>query len=256
MDIDAPTAPHADWLPIVPQDDFPLTESSILREPPNSPAVSPEGSDYEEDEDDNDLFRDTQARVSESLVLLQKGGDVTIEPTDADRNESRLVDTFMATGCGCKQNCHSCLGHEAIERHRNSCAELTKPELDMAILGQLAALEHRDTTAGGLHKKEVQRQRNRAVFYFQGKVCRSAFLFLYGIGVKRFKNLQKHYDQHGLSARTHGNFGKTTHHATTMEDAQHALTFLFEYAEIHALLLPGRVPGYKRTDLQVRLYCI
>lgn len=41
-----------------------------------------------------------------------------------------------------------------------------------------------------------------------------------------------------------------------MEDAQHALTFLFEYAETHALLLPGRVPGYKRTDLQVRLYCI
>ena len=184
MDIDAPTAPHSDWLPTVPQDDFPLTitpEYSILREPPNSPAVSPEGSDYEEDEDDNDLFRDTQARVN-----------------DADRNESMLVDTFMATGCGCKHNCHSGLGCEAIERHRNSCAELTKPELDMVILSQLAALEHRDTTAGGLHKKEVQWQRNMAVFYFQGKVCRSAFLFLYGIGIKRFKNLQKHYDQHGV----------------------------------------------------------
>ena len=59
-----------------------------------------------------------------------------------------------------------------------------------------------------------------------------------------------------VSARTHGNFGKTTHHAITMEDAQHALTFLFEYAEIHALLLLGRVPVYKWTDLQVRLYFI
>ena len=36
-----------------------------------------------------------------------------------------------------------------------------------------------------------------------------------------------------------------------MQDMQ--LNFLFEYAEIHAPLLPGRsrVPGYKWTDLQV-----
>lgn len=34
-------------------------------------------------------------------------------------------------------------------------------------------------------------------------------------------------------------FGKTTPRAVTMEDAQRAVTFLFEYAEIHALFLPG-----------------
>ena len=73
-------------------------------------------------------------------------------------NEIRLVDTFMATGCGCKHNCYSWRGREAIEQHRNSCAELTKPKLDMAILGKLAALEHRDTKAGGLQKRKTTMQ--------------------------------------------------------------------------------------------------
>ena len=56
----------------------------------------------------------------------------------------------------------------------------------------------------------------------------------------------------GLSPWCHGNLGKVPHHAVTLDDAKHAGTFLFEYAEMNALLLPGRVPGYKRTDLQVR----
>lgn len=75
MDIDAPTVLHSDWLPIVPEDDLSLTitpESSILREPPNLPATTPDGSENEKDEDDYDLFLDTQARVDESTVRLQE----------------------------------------------------------------------------------------------------------------------------------------------------------------------------------------
>ena len=96
-------------------------------------------------------------------------------------------------------------------------------------------------------------QRARGAFYFEGiKVCKATFLFTHGIGEKHFKNLKKHLTTMGLSPRSHGNLGKIPHHAVTLDDARHAVTFLFEFAETHALLLPGRVPGYKRTDLQVR----
>lgn len=81
---------------------------------------------------------------------------------------------------------------------------------------------------------------------------RATFIFLHSIGEKHFKNLKRHFSQHGLSPRCHGNTGSIPRHAVTLDDAKRAVTFLFEYAETHALLLPGRVPGYKRTDLQVR----
>ena len=75
-----------------------------------------------------------------------------------------MIDRFMSQGCGCKQNCPSRLGREAIEQRRNNCTELSKPEKDMAILGQLAALDHCTSTAGGLHRKDVDRKRARANF--------------------------------------------------------------------------------------------
>ena len=43
---------------------------------------------------------------------------------------------------GCKLECHHKLGREVIEQHRGSSAEISKLELDMAVLGQLAAIEH------------------------------------------------------------------------------------------------------------------
>ena len=113
----------------------------------------------------------------------------------------------------------------------------------MLLLGQLAASETGQNA-----------ERARSTFHFQGKrVCRAAFLLLHGIGEKRFKNLKKHFSENGLSPRRHGNQGRVPHNAVTLNDARLAVTFLFEYAEMHAILLPGRVPGYQRTDLQVSI---
>ena len=73
-------------------------------------------------------------------------------------------------------------GREAIERHRGNCAEFSKLELDMAILGQLGALDHRGPTSGGVHRRDVVRAHTHCEFYFEGeKICKNAFLFLYGI---------------------------------------------------------------------------
>lgn len=33
-----------------------------------------------------------------------------------------------------------------------------------------------------------------------------------------------------------------------MEDAQHIVQFILYYVEVNAILLPGRIPGYKRID--------
>ena len=63
-----------------------------------------------------------------------------------------MIDKSLDDGCGCKMNCTNKLGREAIEEHRGNCAELSKQELDMAILGQLAAFDHRGQTVGGVQQ--------------------------------------------------------------------------------------------------------
>ena len=51
--------------------------------------------------------------------------------------------------------------------------------------------------------------------------------------------------------RIHGNFHRQPSHSLTADDLQHVVNFLFSYAEDHAILLPGRVPGYKDSDRQL-----
>ena len=117
--------------------------------------------------------------MDEILTSLHEREDIQIESSYSDRKESTLVNTFLADGCRCKLNCHVSIGREAIERHRGNCAELSKLELDMAILGQLAALDHHGPT-GGVHRRDVVRAHTRCEFYFEGEKKQKC-LFLYGI---------------------------------------------------------------------------
>lgn len=77
------------------------------------------------------------------------------------------------------------------------------------------------------------------------------FLVLYGIGVRRLENLKQHYKNHGIMPRIHGNKGKMPIRTCSMDTLQHVITFLDNYAEEHAVALPGRVPGFKRSDIKL-----
>ena len=53
------------------------------------------------------------------------------------------------------------------------------------------------------------------------------------------------------SSRTHGNKSRQPHHALRVEDVQHVVRYIGNYAETHAILLPGRIPGYKNYNMQL-----
>ena len=55
----------------------------------------------------------------------------------------------------------------------------------------------------------------------------------------------------GLAPREHKNHKRLPHNTLPYECKEHVVTFLQNYAEEHAILLPGRIPGYKRDDLQL-----
>ena len=80
------------------------------------------------------------------------------------------------------------------------------------------------------------------------RVTKVDFLF---IGKDRLQNIRQHYLSVGLLPRQHKSAGKRAHNCLLYADIRLILNFLVNYAEEHAILLPGRVPTYKRFDVQL-----
>ena len=125
----------------------------------------------------------------------------------------------------------------------------------MVILGQIAACSNISSrvstgtlsTGRGYHK-EADREKGYTAFTHQGKpICQKTFLFLHGIGVKRLKNLAAL----GLQPHAHCNASRLPHNALSFSSTQLFVRFIFNYADQHAILLPGRPPEYGRSDLQL-----
>ena len=65
------------------------------------------------------------------------------------------------------------------------------------------------------------------------------------------KNLGRSYKTNGLMPRTHGNSHRLPKHTLSFESIREIVVFLQNYAEQNGLLLPGRVPGYSRSDIKL-----
>ena len=97
-------------------------------------------------------------------------------------------------------------------------------------------------------------------------------MFLHGIGCYRLNALRRHLLEKGIIPkylynnyiinvlftlkctfpnRDHGNCHRQPSHSLSAEDMQYVVNFLFTYGEDNAILLPGRVPGYKDSDRQL-----
>ena len=136
-------------------------------------------------------------------------------------------------------------GHRAYSSHT---------ELDMAILGQLQASVNSSPAASTIawHRGK-EREKGCSSFHHLGMpVCCTMFKVLHGIGEKRLKNLSRSLKQSSLTPRLlHGNVNRKPVHALSFASTKFIVTFLHNYAEQHALLLPGRVPGYSWSDIQL-----
>ena len=83
-------------------------------------------------------------------------------------------------------------------------------------------------------------------------VCINTFAFLFGIGANhRIKAIKKHYLENGMEARVHKNTKRLPSKTASYEDIPALVKFLQNYTETNAILLPGRIPGYKWDDLQL-----
>ena len=161
------------------------------------------------------------------------------------------VQKIMRDGCGCALGAKSgpCSGQfmEAyVLFNLNNCFELSNDELDLVILASIQAFTRRESSG-------TKRERSpRCSFYYQSvPIYKEMFLHFYGLRDARFRRLKEHYQNHGVSLRTHGNTKRLPHNTLSQASVEGVKAFLSNYVEENAICLPGRIPGFKSDEIKV-----
>ena len=205
-----------------------------------------------DEQDDQD---DTGSDYSSDSETDQES-DIEFEFSEFDMSERSKAEAFVGKPCGCTHgdkgtSCSSTIRLEDIINCRNNCAELSSTELDLVILGMIQSAINCDEVSNS-GRAEKKRQRARMPFSFHGhRICLKTFLFMHRLHKTRFYSLVKHYRKNGLSLRTHGNKKRLPSSAFSAETIERVVKFILNVAEEQALILPGRVPGFKRIDVKL-----
>ena len=150
--------------------------------------------------------------------------------------------------------CSSLVPLEHFDDRRSQASLMTCQELDLVLMGSLMTTIHdHDTTVSRGRHKPVKRTKISSHFMHIGyHVCINTFAFLFGIGANhRIKAIKRHYMENGMEPRVHKNTKRLPIKTASYEDILALVKFLQNYAETNAILLPGRIPGYKRDDLKL-----
>ncbi|XP_068754155.1 uncharacterized protein [Montipora capricornis] len=168
-------------------------------------------------------------------------------------NEEIIVNVkrFLRDGCGCSRGvkggpCCQQFSEEVVLSNLNNCLELTHAELDLVILANIQAVTKIEVIG------EKRKERSRCSFLYQNlPICKDMFLHLYGLSYSRFRRLKEHYEQNGLSQRIHGNSKRLPHNTLQQAINEDVKNFLTNYVEENAVLLPERIPGFKKDDIRL-----
>ena len=207
--------------------------------------------------DNEPLLNDIEQAVEEASYTVSVSGleDIDIIEDDVSRDmEERQITRFLSRGCGCKLNdgsgCHTLFSESQLRVLRDECMGLSRDEMDMVVMGQLRALCQRDPITQKTKAKNAERKRTTTLFRFGGhRICQKTFLFIHHLSNTRFEAIKRSWLQNGLCPRLRRS--AAPHNRTRLSDIQHIVRFILQYAEEHAILLPGRIPGYKQDDVQL-----
>ena len=192
---------------------------------------------------------------SESGEEPDEDEEFNFDSSETDLSEKAKINAFYTNTCNCElgesdQACSRSLPLSDFMDSRNNCHELSSVELDFVILGAIqSSINCSDVSVSG--RSEKNRKQLRMTFSYHGKrICRTTFLFLHCIGKNKFCSLLKH-KENGLSLRVHGNKKRPPSWTVPSQAVEQVVKFILNVAEEQALLLPGRVPGFKRTDIRL-----
>ena len=206
--------------------------------------------DEGEEEKDLPCVVNTNTRVLEAVQGPGKN-DVFITFLPTDERKEQLVREFVSSGCGCSKikvkPCIEPFPLDHVKAVRSSGADLTHKQLDILLFLAGFVIHGQQ-----FYNTQTGRKEKGLSFTHLGKpVCFCTFTFLHGIGRRRWRNVVASFNMHGIAPHVNSNTKKIPRHALSFSSVEYVVRFHFSYVEEYAVLLPGRVPGYTCSDLQL-----
>ena len=202
------------------------------------------------------LSYDPQTEGLSNATVISYHSNANPQPYEVEQaTELRRCSKFVEDTCGCKwadgKPCSLLFTKEYYATFRSQTSFLTHEQLDLVLLGSvMSTVSDGDVTAG--RHKPAKRQRTALSYMHKGHhLCRATFNFLYGIGKHRVPAIKRHFLEYGLETRVHGNSRKRPHNSLTWDMVTNIVKFIHNFAEQNAILLPGRIPTYKRDDIKL-----
>ena len=117
-------------------------------------------------------------------------------------------------------------------------------------MGQLRALVHNHKMTPKTKSRNAERVRSSTQFRFGGhRVCINTFCFLHTMNHKRLECIKATWMVNGLGPRNR--VQHLPYNTTPLSDIQQFVQFILRYAEENVVLLPGRIQGSKRDNVQL-----
>lgn len=166
---------------------------------------------------------------------------------------------FFSTDC-CQRMCSTRFSKERIINARwaameenHMCNEHVN-HAHLRILSQLAVMVDVDTEVNYRPKPTQERDRLTIKYMFYGQeVCRAFYLFANCCGIRRFKTLLEQFKAMDLSAHTHGLKGRRAHNTSDSQVITEFSTFMKNFTDVNALVLPGRTPYHSDEQRDLKL---
>ena len=167
------------------------------------------------------------------------GASVDLDRSVEDREEEVIVRQYFEGSPCC-----------ALGRDKGPCWTLAGRE--KFLHARQESMDRSSSTGRSLHNDPSMSPRASVKYHYGSMpICKYAFLFIHAIGTRRLKNLISHYNENGLSVRMHGNARKRPHNQTETDEVGKIKGFIEQFADNHAMPLPGRLPTHK--DYRVML---
>lgn len=129
-------------------------------------------------------------------------------PPDPHQGDGDAGSSFI---CTCQYNdgkpCSTRFLAEELKMIQSTFMEMSREEMDIVILAKLSCGMHlSQLTSCSKKKEQTVRNSQRTDFFHHGmKICRATFKYIHNIGQDKLNALIKHYKQHGITPRRHGN---------------------------------------------------
>lgn len=167
-----------------------------------------------------------------------------------------MVENYLSKDC-CRRRCNSKFKSDELLRYRIElqCLDYNENgvnQLDLVLLGLIHSLCRISNEIRHSRIVEVKdRRRIKMMFGFRGvSVCRAMFMFAHGIKIERLKRLIKHYKEHGISPRAHGNYKRIPANAISVDQMRDVVSFLKQYADENGTVVKGR-SSYQNQDIKI-----